>query len=515
MALINAELNVKTPSGYDQVMLTTTSNNVSYENTNVKTALDERICYKGIATKTGDVVSIVVLNLTQTMYSVTFLTQSDFATTDTYTINGVPVTVTNVNNEPLVDAWKNGVVITLNVNNNKAFLESGGSGVANFNLYAQTTEPPIKEGIWLKTADKFDRIEVAEDIHSGGTWSLDPKADLPTPLYGQGCVEVDGKIYNIGGVTGSTSSTYLNTNYVYDANNSIWNNKVNMPIERAFFGCSAVNNNIYCIGGYNGGYPNGIDIYNSKSNLWSSGTPIPSVRRYVLSVSVGNNIYIIGGDEGAPSSKVYIYNTETNTWSNGVDMPTKRQLLGGAVVGRKIYCIGGYSTAFTNVVEIYDVDTNSWTTGANMPTARNGLSCVSVGSKIYCIGATNLVPVTEIYDVPTNTWSTEADMLTPKYLFGSVYYNQKIYAMGGGTALATNQTQTLNLTPTPFPENSLVIQSFGLPQYTYGTQLITSKNLKGDRLITGFENAWIYKNSNLQEYPSYYGDGTKFIKFKN
>lgn len=57
---------------------------------------------------------------------ITFIAPSSFSASDKYTINGESVTITDLNGEPLDDAWKQGSPVTLTLNGNKAFFKSGG-----------------------------------------------------------------------------------------------------------------------------------------------------------------------------------------------------------------------------------------------------------------------------------------------------------------------------------------------------------------------------------------------------
>lgn len=122
MPKINAELNVKaTPDTYNQLAFTNNASNLSYNNTSVATQLSNTTGFKGTATKNGNVIDIIINNLSQTIYRVSFITPSDYQDTDTYRINGIPITITDINNEPLNEAWNIGAMVSLNINKNKGY----------------------------------------------------------------------------------------------------------------------------------------------------------------------------------------------------------------------------------------------------------------------------------------------------------------------------------------------------------------------------------------------------------
>lgn len=56
----------------------------------------------------------------------TFIAPSDFKVDDTYTLNDTPITITDLNGDPIEYAWKKDSVVTITVNGNKAFFKSGG-----------------------------------------------------------------------------------------------------------------------------------------------------------------------------------------------------------------------------------------------------------------------------------------------------------------------------------------------------------------------------------------------------
>ena len=58
----------------------------------------------------------------------TFVAPSDFLSSDTYTLNGEALTITDLNGEALDDSWKKNSPVTITVSGGKAFFKAGGSG---------------------------------------------------------------------------------------------------------------------------------------------------------------------------------------------------------------------------------------------------------------------------------------------------------------------------------------------------------------------------------------------------
>ena len=100
---------------------------------------------------------------------------------------------------------------------------------------------------------------------TGLSFSLDVwavKAPMPTARRALAAVEVDGKIYAIGGSGGGT----LNIVEEYDPAVNTWTTKAPMPTARNSFAAAAVGGKIYAIGG----------------NLVQAYTPGPRVTGYIL-----------------------------------------------------------------------------------------------------------------------------------------------------------------------------------------------------------------------------------------
>ena len=104
---------------------------------------------------------------------ITFIAPSNFSASDKYTINGGSVTLTDLNGEPLHDAWKQGSPVTLTLNGNKAFFKAGGGGSK-----IPPDLAPLSPNFRVKrnggkikiTADKI-LLSYLNNMVSGGAWA--------------------------------------------------------------------------------------------------------------------------------------------------------------------------------------------------------------------------------------------------------------------------------------------------------------------------------------------------------
>jgi N-acetylneuraminic acid mutarotase len=287
------------------------------------------------------------------------------------------------------------------------------------------------------------------------------KTAMPTARTMLSSGMVNGKIYAIGGYTGSYSTQIIvSTVEEFDPAADTWTTKTSMPTARSGLASAVVNNIIYAIGGSSpthAGTCNGscstVESYDPVSDTWTVMAPMLTQRNGMTGAAVNGIIYIMGGC--CSISIVEAYDTATNTWTTKTPMPTAREGLTSAVVNGKIYAIGGgprnssNNVVPTGTVEEYDPVTNAWATKASMPTAREGLISAVVNGKIYAIGGFNGTPLStvEVYDPVANTWSSISanySMPTPRNQFTSEVVNGIIYAIGGygATSLSTVEAFT-------------------------------------------------------------------------
>jgi len=106
-----------------------------------------------------------------------------------------------------------------------------------------------KENIWgdIWTVEKYN---VNSDI-----WVQ--KNDLPQLLFGPGVTVVNNEIIVLGGQTLIDGKEDASKKvFIYKAKSDQWIETTPLPIKNVFFGCTAIGNKIYVIGGTVGGNPN-------------------------------------------------------------------------------------------------------------------------------------------------------------------------------------------------------------------------------------------------------------------
>jgi len=204
----------------------------------------------------------------------------------------------------------------------------------------------------------------------GDCWEYDPAADrwralapMPTVRGAAAAVELDGKLYVIGGASLPTDQKMLlpgspqmvvGTVEVYDPVHDQWERRSNMPTPRNHHAVGAIGRKIYAIGGRIGSvfipFSNPLDLVESYDPATDRWGPVlermPTPRSGCAWASDGRQVYVAGGeaqDRAMLSAyrAVEAYDPARNRWTVLPSMPTPRHGCAGAIIDNKFYIAGG------------------------------------------------------------------------------------------------------------------------------------------------------------------------------
>ena len=174
------------------------------------------------------------------------------------------------------------------------------ASVINDNIYV------IGGKTWSSQSPFYTETDINECYNPvNDSWST--KAPLQTPVMGAASAVVDNTIYVIGGSRVSSGSTSLvNLNQVYDAQNDTWTSPANLKTPSVTSYGAAVTTQgylapqaIYFAGGFTGSeFSNQLKRLNISNNSWSTLEPMPTPRGYLGLAVVGDILYAIGGFDG-------------------------------------------------------------------------------------------------------------------------------------------------------------------------------------------------------------------------
>ncbi|MEL4106718.1 kelch repeat-containing protein [Oscillospiraceae bacterium WX1] len=333
-----------------------------------------------------------------------------------------------------------------------------------FNLPALATDPTWVTKASMGTARySFQTVELNSKIYAIGgyngssalssvemydpatnTWST--KASMSTARYEFKTAVINGKIYVIGC---RNSAGIFSSIEAYDPATNTWSTKASMPTARCRVQIEIINGKIYVIGGMNSSNAlSTTEVYDPVANTWATLAPMSNARWLFQTEVIDGKIYAIGGHNGAGAlSSVEIYDLASNTWTTRASMSAARYDFQTEAIDGKIYAIGGYSSSALSSVEMYDPLSNTWITRASMSNARQGLQSEVIDGKIYTIGGvsgSNYSSIAEIYDTALNTWSTLPSMSNARYNFQTELFSNTIFSIGGqnGSYLSSVESYT-------------------------------------------------------------------------
>jgi N-acetylneuraminic acid mutarotase len=269
---------------------------------------------------------------------------------------------------------------------------------------------------------------------------------MPTARAGLATNVVNGTIYAIGGMGGSTKVE------AYDPATDTWTQKADLRA-RMFFGASVVDGKVYVIGGVRtttGDSLASVEEYDPVTDTWTEKADMPTARDSLVTAVVDAKIYAIGGVSfesdigmGGSLSVLEEYDPATDSWNTKASMPSDKESACVGVVSGKLYVLGGYREAkVTSSVLQYDPSTDTWESRASMPAPRAFAACAVVDDRIYLFGGGEAIddpessPLSTVfeYDPATDTWTTREDAPFEGWAMSSSVVNGKVYLLGGSAS---------------------------------------------------------------------------------
>ena len=255
-----------------------------------------------------------------------------------------------------------------------------------------------------------------------------------------GHAAANGKLYVIGGDTGTSSRGAVGSVEEYDPASNHWTFKANMPSHRSGLAAATVNGIVFAVGGRTASATVAIlEAYDPATDTWTTKAPMPTPRAFLSLVAYNGLLYAISGlnENGDNSSAVEVYDPATNSWTQKAPH-FGRYGAGTVAVAGTIYTIGGSGGTGepSVVVQAYDIATDTWSLKASLPASRALLGAAAVGGKIYAIGGYSADPngngsTNDAYDISADSWTQKTQMLTPRNVLGVTAINGVVYTAAG------------------------------------------------------------------------------------
>lgn len=406
-----------------------------------------------------------------------------------------------------------------------SFINRGGSGggqKASANIFAQTSEPATKEGVWIKANKSFNKILIKQDTVGAATATTYTPTNPFSDAFNRPRLISDNNLvfYANGNSTKTTKLCIFNidTKEIKDVNINITGLATPMLIADGVL-------YLLDLWGVKKAYKYNISTGDTEE-ITTSGTK-PTTNYYTcFSTYVGNKIYLFtpassagyifdittGAFSALPAAPFTYKNSDSYNFccSNGVDK------IYISSSDNKIYTFDINKQQFELFLALDDLVTNgtipSYPSDFNITFYKGSLySYISYKKEseqatkygILQINTTNKNSKLLIADIETVVGNlTGGGVIAP------------ISATANGIiSLDYKSALLIDIPDATFEANSFLIKV----GKTYQTELLAKPSNIDGRVTTGIDDAWLTKEDGTLDdtLPTYYGTGTEWVKFKN
>lgn len=318
----------------------------------------------------------------------------------------------------------------------------------------------VSIGLYMKTATLFAALLLATLSLAAHASGWQKTASLTTTRGAAGVVEVNGRLYVIGGVDGwrfLNSSEY--TVIQSDGTLAPWRKGSALKEERGFFGVAEHNGFLYAVGGGNG--PNGHNLLRSveRAKLLADGSIGPwksepqklnQPRRCSKVIVIGEFLYAFGGFGGALLDTIERATIHPDGSLGAWELlperfTTPRYIHAMAHSETALYAIGGHAEQGGTGIATTEFATfqpdgkfAKWAPSASLTQGRYGLSAMAHDGYLYTFGG---LDGATFYDTTERSrigadgalgpWQTIAPLPAPFADIAIIGYRDWVYLIGG------------------------------------------------------------------------------------
>lgn len=233
-----------------------------------------------------------------------------------------------------------------------------------------------------------------------------------------------------------------------------WQARASMQTPRVDFGTAVFNGRIYAIGGFSGSVLGSVEAYDPTTDLWQARASMPTPRRDLVVAALGSRIYAVGGASYTSANvtthlaATEEYDPASNTWTSRADVPLN-------IVGQtteRVQYVGGAAASGLVFVFVYENDicaatrtlafdpaTNTWTATRAPPPFPGRYAAATLNDRIYllvtswpaCYSGPDPINTLAEYNPASDSWIILPALATGRSLAALAAANGRLYAIGG------------------------------------------------------------------------------------
>ncbi|GAA0460401.1 hypothetical protein Ade02nite_14670 [Paractinoplanes deccanensis] len=269
-------------------------------------------------------------------------------------------------------------------------------------------------------------------------------AEYPAKIMDNRVVNLDGKVYSIGGTDGSAASK---ANYVYDPATQAWSPIAELPEARSAMTVGAVDGKIIATGGWGPSGPEAATwSYDPAANAWTRKADNPAPRSAAGQAVADGKLYAVGGCTTAAclpmANDVVSYDPQADSWATLPDYPKSLAFASCGAVEGVVYCSGGNDgSASQKAGYAFDPSAGTWSPIADAPSDHWAASYAVANGKLLVVGGSQANAITNVgfaYDPAANSWAALPNANTARYRGAAACGFYKVGGSSGGFTATTS-----------------------------------------------------------------------------
>ncbi len=235
---------------------------------------------------------------------------------------------------------------------------------------------------------RADRYDPESD-----SWSRLP--DLPVPLHHTAAVEVDGRLWVVGGYTGS-GGDWVPVDRVVSlgVGEDAWRDEPRLATPRGALGAAVVDGAVLAGGGVDaeGTVLASTELLGVDDDAWRRGPPLRTAREHFAMATVGGDVYAIAGRAGGLRTNhrdVEVLSggaaSGDGAWEEAGSLGRSRGGIGAAAV-EGMPCVAGGEEPEGTIAPVECLIEGTWQAVGALGAPRHGLAVVALGARLHVVG---------------------------------------------------------------------------------------------------------------------------------